>query len=153
MWSSSWCSWLRLKSWTWWRPHGTSLIVCVSKFQLFRIVVNIQKVYEFPNSTKTLCKTCTWNVGVRSNEQRYRSVASRSVMFWVSSLNLRSFLYSILSAKRRWWVVQFFQNSSPKNSSSNTRKNSLIGFAKASASMVGGMFVVATMSCWGKRFT
>jgi hypothetical protein len=39
-----------------------------------------------------------------------------------------------------------------KNSNSKTRKNSLTGLAKANTSMVGGMFIIATMSYWGKRF-
>ncbi len=34
-----------------------------------------------------------------------------------------------------------------ENSSSRTEKNSSIGSTKASASMVGGMFVVTTMTC------
>jgi hypothetical protein len=34
-----------------------------------------------------------------------------------------------------------------KNSSSRTQKNSPIGPAKASASMVGGLFAITTMSC------
>ncbi len=33
------------------------------------------------------------------------------------------------------------------NSSSRTQKNSPTGVAKASASMVGGIFTIATMSC------
>ncbi len=40
-----------------------------------------------------------------------------------------------------------------RNSNSRTQKNSSTGSAKVGASMVGGMFAGATMSCWGEMFT
>ncbi len=39
-----------------------------------------------------------------------------------------------------------------ENSSSRTQKNSPTRLVKVNALMVGGMFTVATMSCWGERF-
>ncbi len=39
------------------------------------------------------------------------------------------------------------------NSNSRIRKNSPIGSAKVGASMVGGMFAIIAMSCWGEMFT
>ncbi len=43
MWWSGWRSWWKLRLWTWWKPHSTGLIVCMSQFQLFRNVVHIQQ--------------------------------------------------------------------------------------------------------------
>jgi hypothetical protein len=39
-----------------------------------------------------------------------------------------------------------------KNSNLRTQKNSPTRSTKVDASMVGGMFAVATMSCWWERF-
>jgi hypothetical protein len=36
-------NWCRLRPWTWWRPHSTSLIVCMSQFELFWNVVHIEQ--------------------------------------------------------------------------------------------------------------
>ncbi len=115
------------------------------------------KVYEFLNSVKTRWKTCTWNVEVLSNKWRYRWVVFRSVMLWVSFLSLRSLLQSILKVssfcQERVASCRIFSELLIRNSSSKTRKNSSIGSTKVGASMVGGMFAIATMSCWGERFT
>ncbi len=120
------------------------------------MLYTFSKVYEFPNSAKTHCKTCAWNVGVLSNERRYQWVVSKSVMLWVSSLSLRNLLQSILRVssfcRERVASNKFISEFLIKNSSSITRKNSLTGSAKFGASMVGRMFAIATMSYWGERF-
>jgi hypothetical protein len=65
-------------------------------------------------------------------------------MLWVSSLSLRSLLYSIwrVSSFCRKKVVSFriFSEFLTRNSSSRIRKNSPTRSTKAGASMVGGMF-------------
>jgi hypothetical protein len=48
---------------------------------------------------------------------------------------------------------RIFSELLTENSSSRTQKNSPTGSAKASASMVEGMFAVVAMSCWEKMFT
>ncbi len=48
---------------------------------------------------------------------------------------------------------KFFSKLLIENFSSRIWKNSPTKSAKASASMVGGLFTVATVSCWGKRST
>ncbi len=55
------------------------------------------------------------------------------------------------STEKRWWVVNFFSEFLIKNFNSRTRKNSPNGSDKTSASMAGGMFVVATIYCWRER--
>jgi hypothetical protein len=79
------------------------------------------------------------------------------MMFWISSLSLKSFLYSILrvSSFCQKKVVSYiiFSTLLNENSSSKTQKNSPTGLIKVRASMVGKMFVVVTMSCWRKMFT
>jgi hypothetical protein len=47
---------------------------------------------------------------------------------------------------------KFFSELLTGNSSSRTQKNSPTGSTKVVALMVGGMFVITTMSCSGKRF-
>ncbi len=115
------------------------------------------KVYESPNYAKTCYKTCAWSVGVPSNEWRYRWAASRSVMLWVSFLSLGSLMYNILRVssfcQEKVASYRIFSKLLTGNSSSRIRKNSPTGSTKACASMVGEIFVVAAMSCWGERFT
>jgi hypothetical protein len=57
-----------------------------------KMLYTSSKMYEFPNSAKTCCKTCAWSVGIPSNERRYWWASSRFMMLWVSSLNLKNFL-------------------------------------------------------------
>ncbi len=115
------------------------------------------KVNEFPNFTKTPCKTCTWNVGIFFNERKYRWGASRFVMFWVSFLSLKNLMYNILkvSSFYREKVASciIFSKLSTRSFSSRIRKNSPIGSAKVGASMVGGLFTITIMSCWRERFS
>jgi hypothetical protein len=116
-----------------------------------------KKVYESPNSTKTHYKTCTWNVRIPSNERRYRWATSRSMMLLVSSFSLRSLMWNILKVssfyRKKVASLIFFSKLLIGNSNSRTRRNSPTRSAKDSASMVGGMFMVGIMSCWGERFS
>ncbi len=115
------------------------------------------KVYKFPNFAKTCCKTSAWSVGIPFNERRYWWADTRSMMLWVSYLSLRSLLYSILKVSSfcRKKVVSCKKISElfTGNYSSRIQKNSPTRLAKAGALIVGGMFVIATMICWGERCT
>ncbi len=115
------------------------------------------KVYESPNSTKTRCKIYAWSARVPSNERRYRWVTSRSMMLWVSSLSLRSLMYSILRVssfcRKKVASCKKISKLLMGNSSSRTRKNSPTGSTKADTLMLGGMFTITPMNYWGERFT
>jgi hypothetical protein len=56
-------------------------------------------------------------------------------------------LESFILLSREGGKLKFFPELLIKNSNSKTQKNSLFGLAKVGALMVGGTFVVATMSC------
>ncbi len=54
MWWSGWCNYWRLKPCTWWRPHSTGLIMCMSQFQLFINVVHIEQSVRVSKFYKSL---------------------------------------------------------------------------------------------------
>jgi len=94
------------------------------------------------NDLNSFCKVWTWVAWA-----------------WSTSLllALRSLLYSILRVsslcQEKVASCRIFSKLLTRYYNSRTRKNSPTWLAKASASMVGGLFAIATMNCWGKKFT
>ncbi len=116
-----------------------------------KMLYTSSKVYESPNFAKTCYKTYAWSVGVPSNERKYWWETSRNCFEWCDALGiflefekpLIEHLEGFILLPREGGELQnFFRTFDWKFQLKNS-KEFPIGLAKASASVVGGMFVVA----------
>ncbi len=130
--------------------------MCMSQFQFFWNVVHIQqsvRVFKFyKNSLQNLRMEC------RSTFQwmkipmgSFQFCDALSILFELEKPPIEH-LEGFILLQKKGSELQKNLELLTGNSSSTTWKNSPTRSTKAVALMVGGMFAIAIMSCWGERF-